>query len=423
VASGAPPEEGSLRDFRVLSSFDAQHPTFATVTARLAYAGTNILVYLDTLAPPAGFSSSQLQAFARLLDQTLYPLDLSTFGPPSDIDQNGRVVVLLSPVVNALTPTAECSGGFVAGFFMGTDLGSTNDANSNHGEIFYSLVPDPSGSVGCAVSTGDVLRIAPPVFLHELQHLISFSQHVVAHGGQPEDGWLDEGLSRVAEELGSRYYEARFPPPTGRAAPGQIVPDSALPFLLPLLLDSYRYLERTDTVTLTLHSDSDFGLAWRGGVWLLMRWLGDQKGDAAFYKRLEQTKLTGIANIEAAAGERFPVLFGDFSTALWTDSLPGVARSAIPARNRFVSRNLRQLYDALYRTVGFGYGVSSPSPIELTALPASGPLAGSMVPGTAAFYQFDTPAGARTVTLQFTAPGGVPLAAKLHPQLSIFRLQ
>jgi hypothetical protein len=414
---------GSLRDFRVISNFDAQHPQFTTVTARLAYAGTNILVYLDTLAPPFGFSSAQLEAFSELFDLTLYPLDVNTFGPPSDVDQNGRVVVLLSPVVNAITPAAECSTqGFVAGFFMGTDLGAVNDPNSNRGEVFYSLVPDPSGSVSCVHTITDVLSTAPPTFLHELQHLISFSQHVIAHGGQQDEGWLDEGLSRVAEELGARYYEQRFPPPAGRAAPSQIFPDSALPFILPLLLDSYRYLQRTDTVTLTLHTDSDFGLAWRGGVWLLLRWLGDQKGDATFYKRLEQTRLTGVANVEAAAGESFASLFGDFSTALWTDSLPGVARTAVPARNRFTSRNLRLLYDALYRAMGPGLGVPRPSPIELTVLPTSGSLSGRMVPGTAVFYRLDTPAGASTVSLQFAAPGGDPLAAKLHPQLSIFRL-
>ena len=115
------------------------------------------------------------------------------------------------------------------------------------------------------------------------------------------------------------------------------------------LSDSYVYLLRPDTTTVTLHSDSDDGLAWRGGDWALVHWLGDLKGKSLF-TALDQSRNTGIANIAAAAGEPFANLFGDFSLALWTDSIPGIPRSAIPARNRFQSRNLRQIYQRLFDT-------------------------------------------------------------------------
>ena len=59
----------------------------------------------------------------------------------------------------------------------------------------------------------------PGTFLHELQHLISFSQHVVVHHSNPEYGWLDEGLSIVAEELGSLYYEQKCPGTACRTRP------------------------------------------------------------------------------------------------------------------------------------------------------------------------------------------------------------
>ena len=222
----APPTVGSTRAFRVLANGDGT--AFSTVGARLSYAGASVLLYIDTLAPTNGFTSTQLQAFGQLFDQTLYPIDTAAFGPPSDIDQNGRVIMLMSPAVNALTSTADCvTQGYVAGFFEEEDLGGdANDGNSNHGEIFYSIVPDPNGTTSCAHTAGDVGASVPATFMHELQHLISFSQHAVVHGGAPEYGWLDEGMSIVAEELGSLYYEQKCPGTACRTDPAQLFPDS-----------------------------------------------------------------------------------------------------------------------------------------------------------------------------------------------------
>ena len=57
-----------------------------------------------------------------------------------------------------------------------------------------------------------------------------------------------------------------------------------------------------------------------------------------------QTGRTGVANVEDKAGETFARLFGDFATAIYTDSLPGIARASVPARLRFTSRNFRQIF-------------------------------------------------------------------------------
>ncbi|HEY7236086.1 MAG TPA: hypothetical protein VH539_18150 [Gemmatimonadaceae bacterium] len=417
VARVTVPAVESVRKFHVLSS---ETPVqFTAVGARLSYVGTNILLYVDTLAPANGFTSDQLNAFGLLFDQTLYPIDFDAFGSPSDIDQNGHLIVLLSPIVNALTPTSSCATqGFVGGFFEGFDLAST-DTSSNQGEIFYSLVPDPSATVSCAHTVADLLGETPATFLHELQHLIDFSQHVVAHGGQPEIGWLDEGMSIVAEELGSLYYENKFPPPLGRTSPAQLFPDSSQGFVSGLLFDSYSYLLETDTATVTLHSDADGGLAWRGGDWLLARWLGDVKG-IGIYKSLIESNLTGTANIANAAGEPFDALFGDFSLALYTDSLPGTPKSAIPLRNRFAVRNLRRMYQRLFDTSG---GSSFfPRPFPIITVPLAGSISASMVPGTMSFYRLDTASGSSTVTIDFGSTPGVALTDALHPQLSIFRI-
>jgi hypothetical protein len=266
-----------------------------------------------------------------------------------------------------------------------------------------------------------LLASVPATFLHELQHLISFSQHVVVQGGQPEEGWLDEGLSIRGEELGSEYFEAKFPPPTGRASPAQLFPDSSQGFVNGFLPDSYSYLLRPDTAAVTLHSDSDDGFAWRGSDWLLLHWLGDLKGKSIF-TTLERTKNTGVANIAAAAGEPFASLFGDFSLALWTDSLPGIPRSSIPARDRFQSRNLRQIYQRLFDTSPGNPSVPRAYPVNPATLTSTTPVSASMVPGTMAFYILDLTASTPDVSIQFATPAGAAFASNLHAQVSVYRL-
>jgi hypothetical protein len=412
------PNLGSVRDFRVLTGSGIQTQTVGTASARLSYVGANVLLYIDTLAPKNGFTPAQLQSFGQYFDGTLYSIVVDAFGPPSDVDNNGRVIVLLSPSVNALSPSASCnSQGYVAGYFNGLDL-TSGASNGNRGEIFYALVPDPVGTVSCAHSVANLLGAVPATFLHELQHLVNFSQHVVVSGGTAEEGWLDEGLSIRAEELGSEYYEAKYPAPTGRASPTQLFPDSSQGFIQSLLADSYSYLLKTDTASLTLHADSDGGFSWRGGDWLFAHWLGDLKGRKVFTS-LEQSKLTGLANIAAAAGESFPTLFGDFSLAIWTDSLLGVSRASVPTRDRFQTRNLRQIYQRLFET---NNTAPRAFPVVPTNLVANGSISASMYAGTAAYYILDLSSSPADVVIQFATPGGGAFSGKLNPQLSIYRL-
>ena len=411
------PAVGSVRSFHVISTFSANSTTFKVVNAKLVAVGTNTLVYLDTLSPPNGFTQTQLGQFSQSIDQTFYTMDVDAFGPPSDIDNNGRVIVLLTPVVNALSPSSQCqTAGFIAGFFDGFDLSGTG-VNSNHGEIYYGIVPDPNGSVSCAHSVAEVNSIAPGTFLHEIQHLISYSQHVVIHGGSPEEGWLDEGLSIYAQELGSLFYEQKFPPPTGRTDPNQLLPDSAEGFIADQFVESFLYAERPDTATLTLHSDADGGLTWRAGDWLLAHWLGDQKG-MSIYKTLDQSTLTGTANIAAAAGDSFQSLFGDFGLALYTDSIPGVPKSSIPQRDKFTTRTLREIWAA----VGNSGAVGSAGDFPITLRTLSGTITASMLPGTVSYYQLVTAPSVGTTRMHFSSPGG-SFATELNAQVSIMRIQ
>jgi len=355
-----------------------------------------------------------MRRFGDLLDRTLHPLDVEVFGAESDVDGNGRIIVLLTPIVNALTTAAQCSAdGFVRGFFNGTDLG-TRSQNSNRAEILYALVPDPAGTRSCPHFATDVVRQLPSTFLHEFQHMISYNQHVLVRRGSDETTWLNEGLSHMAEEMGGRLYEKRFPAPTGRGLPTQLLPDSAIAFYRGDIDNALLYLGAPNT-----HSVSAFealgSLEERGASWLFLRWLMVQKGDGIL-ARLVQSPRTGRRNVEEVAGETFPALFGDFVIALAADSLIGVPRSRIPARYRFGDRALRRLL-----TQGLGRDSRWPLPVRAGPFVGAQPTLGTLVPGSFDVYDTVLPRGAGTA-LRFATPSGSPFATGAEAQLGVLRL-
>jgi hypothetical protein len=409
----------SQRSFRVLCTIEIGESCFKTVSARLKYIGNNVLIYVDNASPAGGFTDPELQAFGALFDQTLYPIDVRTFGSESDVDNNDHVIMLLTPVVNALVPAAECAQfGSVLGFFFGFDL-SSQSSNSNKGEIFYGFVPDPQAQFSCAHSKETVARVLPGTFIHEFQHMINYNQHVLVRGGlSQETDWMNEGLSHLAEEMAARHYERKFPAPSGRTNPSQIFPDSANPFIIEQLANSYEYLFDTRVQSLTLFETGEC-CEGRGAAWLFMRYLGDQF-DSTVYARLVQTSLTSVANVERATGRSFQSLMGDFAIAAFVDSLPGVPRSAIPQRYRFTSRNLRFLYDALHRASASAF--PRPFPIVPTVLGHTQQISSSMEPGASAYYELSTPPGSANISLRFAPPTGTfdPL---LQAQIGIYRLR
>jgi hypothetical protein len=310
-----------------------------------------------------------------------------------------------------LTPRADCDV-VIAGFFFGLDL--TQSANSNRGEVFYSLVPDPQGQFSCARSVRTVEFSTPPTFVHEFQHMISFNQHVLVRRGPDEDTWLNEGLSHIAEEVAAKFYDNKYwPPPAGR-----LFTDTANIFIGNNLANSYQFLESTPTTSLTIF-ESTGTLEERGAAWLFLRWLADQK-DETIFGRLVQTNLTGIPNVENVSAEPFPVSFGDWSLALWTDSIPNHPRTSVPERNRFKSRNLRQIFARLNAIAPSDF--PRPYPLLLRPLPFGGSIQASMLPGTMEFFQLMASGSDPAVGLRFARPDGQMFSEALRPQLGVFRL-
>jgi hypothetical protein len=414
ITKSPPYHIGDTATFHVLSSLTGS--SYKLDTALVSYIGNHIIIYLSIRAPAGGFTPSDLSALGTTFDTDLYGIDTLAFGAPSDIDGNGHVFVLLSPVVNSITPASQCATqGYISGYFDGTDL--VNLPNSNSSEVFYSIVPDPSGTVSCTHATATVGSRMLGTFIHEFQHMISFNQHYLARGSQQEVTWLNEGMSHIAEELGSKFYEVLCPGPRClKTDPTQLFPDSSQGFIGGDLGNFYSYLQGTDTVSATIFSNGGT-LTERGAAWLFLRWLGDLKGET-IYRKIDQTSLVGVPNIEAQAAESFPSLFGDWSLALYADSLPGYARATAPTRDRYQSRNLRALAYREY-SINPAY-FPLPFPIQTRTLPLNGKVAATMFVGTMMHYKITMPSSGSEMRLHFAANGGGTLPAGYSAQISVF---
>jgi hypothetical protein len=417
------------RNFQVLSSLTTN--TYSTVTARLVYTGNNILLYVDN-QPVAGptFTDAEYQSFGRQFDTDLFPIDVATFGATSDIDNNGKTFVLFTPLVNRLTIGSGACGTYVAGLFNGADL--SGNANANRAEIFFASVPgEPAGGPTCnPLSLATVRNSAAATFIHELQHMISYNQHVLLRSGPSESTWLNEGLSHMAEELGGKLYETRYPCPNlppcplaGRGSTAQIFPDSAQGFLPPNFGNAYDFFSERRNFSLT--SPTNFGTTEERGVaWLFLRYLVDQKGDARL-GQLVQTRSTGTANVEAAAGQSFSSLFADFLAATYLDDYPGTTAGQIPSKYQYSSRNLRAIYARLNSIQPQFY--PSAYPLEVLDLavtnrltPASALTTRQMKPGSFELFGFTSTVA--NTGLSFRPPTTASFQSSLNAQVTVIRL-
>jgi hypothetical protein len=398
-----PPVLGSLRSFKVCATRTCS--SLQTVIARARIVGAHIAIYIDTLAPAAGLDSADLDTLKQDFDTRLYPLDTAAFGGVSDIDSNSVAIVLMTGAVNALVTRTECrTTGFIAGFFFGADLDPAFAAQYNHGEVFYSIVADPDSTLSCAHSAGQVKLLTPLTFTHEFQHMISFVQHVLVRGGEPEEGWLDEGLSKYAEELAARSY-----------LPGDPVRFSR--YAVEDLYDGYQYLAAPGASALLIPQDNGT-LANVGASWLFTRYLVDQFGDS-LPRKLHQTALVGAANVAAQTGQPFTTLVTRWALANWVSDLPGFSPGP---ELQYSSWHFRTTYASLNSQDPGDF----PQPFPL--VPAAGAggavnISGTLRPGSGVFQRvFQAPGGAG-FTLSFTANGTTLIPTAVVPRLGIIRIR
>jgi hypothetical protein len=294
--SSSVPAVGEERTFNVYNSSG----DFDQVVAVVRHVGAQAVLYEDTLAPAGGFTDDDLATFSSTFDETIYPTVTGGFGSPSDLDGNERIAILFTTSVNKLSPRG--SDGFVGGFFYGLDL-LTDREGSNQGEIFYALVPDPTGEFSDPHPKSQVLAVTPAVLAHEFQHMIHFNERILVGGAAGSEAlWLSEGLAQMAEELVARSFGA-----------SSIAQD----FRAGNLVRAKRYVADPLSVSLIVATGQGT-LEERGAGWLYVLYMAERFG-VDILARLTSSVRTGIENVEFEADTSWGNLIRDWLAALYLD--------------------------------------------------------------------------------------------------------
>jgi len=413
-----PPVVGDRRVFKVCgNSSCTTHPT---VVAFARNVGTHIAMFQDSVDEANGrtLSSFDFDTLRALFDTLLYGADTSAFGRESDIDGNGVVIVLMTGAVNSLVPS-PCTTGYIAGYFYGGDL-LTAFTGGNASEIFYSIVPDPSGTLSCMHTAAGVKHNVPGTFIHEFQHMISFNQHVLLrHNPLGEDLWLNEGLSHYAEELGARLF-----------LPGDST--TFCYFIFGDLYNSAQYLAGPDSRFL-VDTEGIGGLANRGAYWLFVRFAVDQfssdtsrAANNVVTRALDNTPFTGASNVTNAISTPFATVAERWALANYVSDL---STFTAPPELQYKPWRFRTDYATIRSSCLPRTGPTPPPfPSAYPLFPASGDgsainLSGTLHSGSGSYYVAQQPAGAAGFTLLFSNSTGYPLRVSLAPRLNVLRIQ
>ena len=404
AAPAGPPTLGSKRTFKVCH--DLRCNTLDSVPATVLYVGTHSAVYVDDSVPANGFSTADIAQLGATFDTVIHPIDIAAFGPESDVDQNGVVLILLTLKINQLVPKPSCDTSFVTGFFFGADLTPGIRTSYNNGELFYAFVPDPSPpGTRCQYTTNQVRALLPTVFIHEFQHMISFNHHVLVRGGDTEVLWLNEGMSHLAEELGGLHYDSLGDSLT------------AFRFLIGDLYNAYSYLKDPQSVALV--ADTGIGsLEERGAAWLFLRYVADRFGQSAT-RAMVQTAQLGAANVAAATGTPFATLLGRWALAVYLTDLPGFAA---PPALTYNSWQFRSVFAQLHQLDPQDFDVPYPL-VPSSGVGVDAGTSGQLNSGSGAYLLVNQNPSGPGFDLTFRGAGGAALPQNAGAQLAIARIR
>jgi len=386
AVSGAPapvPAVGEARSFNVLNPQGG----FDRVGAVARAVGTRGAIFVDTLAPAGGFNTAELDSLVTRFDEVIHPRVTATFGAASDLDANGRIIILLTPAVNRLTPPG--SSGFIGGFFYGIDL-LPSSTGSNGAEVFYSIVPDPTGIYGNARSKASVSSVVPPILAHELQHMVHFNERILVRNASSQEAlWLSEALAQMAEEMVYRDYLA--------------LADTASQtmFRSGTRARSRQYLQRPDTVSVIV-STGQGSLPERGAGFLQLLYVEDQL-EGNVLERLTQTTLTGVANVESAVALGWPDLLANWWAATYLDQ-PGPESGVLT----YPDIDLK--------------GFLAPFPLSPTAIGSGGASASGSLWSSSVRYFVVTPGAGVSIAMRLGGDGGAASIPHAAMRMRIIRI-
>jgi hypothetical protein len=309
--STEPPAERTfslmVRDGNVTS-----RDSYRAIQGRLRAVGRRIQVYVD----PVDLDRVDPDALADLattFDEQVFPVAARSLGQALDVDRDGRFTVLVSNGLTRLDGGRHPVDGYVrsADFFL-----NLPDPFSNHCDMMYLSASLPSGP-----------RLRT-ILAHEYAHAVTLSNKAAAWTSVEEEGWLDEGLAHLVEDL---YGFSR----------------SNIDHRVHAFLDDpsrYRLIVEDYYASGLFRSHGN-----RGSAYLFLRWCADRdRSGPGLIARLIRSSQAGVANLESATGRSLEALYREWTVALisgagsggsrWqgtpprTSSLPSGTGSASPAR-------------------------------------------------------------------------------------------
>ncbi|WP_396221397.1 Ig-like domain-containing protein [Gemmatimonas sp.] len=387
-----------------------------TKSGRVAAVGTKSIIVSDNDNPTGGYTDAEYAAIAATFDTLVFPMDTAAFGAPTNVSGYGKIILLYTRAVNALTPAG--AGYTIGGFFFARDLypktarnGLAACAASNEAEMFYLLAPDPTGTVNGNRRTKDeVTLLNLTTIAHEFQHLINSSRRLYVNtGARPnEETWLDEGLSHLAEEL--LYFRiANFTSRQNLAltdvAGNTTRADQFRNYASQNFSRFYSYLIAPEVNSPYAPNDS---LATRGAIWNFLRYAAGRQGadgEAPFLRSLVNSNTTGVANLQnVLSGGQFADYLRDWSVSLIADDFSPATTAALAPSYLMPSWNFRSIFPGLRFSGGTPLGVY---PIATRSLVSGAPQRVLLAGGTSSFVRFGIPAG-RSAVIIVSSNGALP---------------
>jgi len=260
------------------------------------------------------------------------------YGAQNACNASGTVIGTAQPfvpynshvVVFVVNPNSL--GGGVGGYFDSTNFFTDSvlqcfasaraaGAHSNEAPMIYFGWFGPGGGQSSLAYTlqEDLVRGAA----HEYQHLLNYVNHIIAPAGQtPEDTFINEGLSMLAQDLA---VPRMFPALSNDALDAVVHADEFLDASSNFSLTGFSGIDDvTKSTTPTYNCSGCYG-----EVYLFQRYLHDRFGGDTYLAAAESGTTVGLAHLATITGESQGLLLSDFGLTLAASGATADARYKI----------------------------------------------------------------------------------------------
>ncbi|MFH2009643.1 MAG: hypothetical protein ABI333_23825 [bacterium] len=298
-----PPNPGELVSFEIGTSTG-----IVTVQSEVLLVSASLVIAIDRDTDPTlELDATTLDEIATGFEDIVLPRERIFFGDESDVNDDGHVTLLFSPLVYESGATA-----YVNPWDLITDpLVRPSNVAGNDQELIY-ITPPQLLEPYMATPRAILETVA-----HEFQHAIYFYRKYMLNAtvGEPESAYITEGLSALAQDL-TGYQAGNF-------------------FVSMAALNDINDVSVNDLVGSGGYYIYERDGALRGSGYLLLRYLYDQAGgdtvlpngdiDVAgspgigWLRDFVDSPELGVASIEAATGQTVAQAAADWYIAMMVD--------------------------------------------------------------------------------------------------------